>query len=64
MLSRFIQSVKDNQSEIILVLGVVLISLFSFSMGYIVAKFQERQPIQIETNDKPIESLDSKANNE
>lgn len=36
------------QSDIILFLGVVLISLLSFAMGYIVAKEGEKKPLQFE----------------
>lgn len=45
MLKEFI---KEHQEDIILVIGVILISLFSFAMGYIVAKEQEKQPIRFE----------------
>jgi len=45
MLKEFI---KEHQEEIILVIGVILISLLSFAMGYIVAKEQEKQPIRFE----------------
>lgn len=48
MLSKLIQFVKTYQEEIVLVLGVVLISLFSFAMGYIVAKKSDKEPIKIE----------------
>jgi len=47
MLSKIVQFVKDHQEDIILVIGVILISLLSFAMGYIVAK-QEKEPIRIE----------------
>ena len=39
-----------HQSDIILLIGVILISLLSFAMGYIVAKEQEKEPIRIEQN--------------
>ena len=48
MLSKLIQFVKDHQNELILVVGVILISLLSFAMGYILAKQQEKEPIQFE----------------
>ena len=52
MLPKFIQSVKDwflsHQDDIMLVIGVILISLLSFAAGYIVAKQQEKEPIKIE----------------
>jgi len=44
--------VKRYQVDIILVIGVILISLLSFAIGYITAKYQEREPIKFEmTND-------------
>lgn len=49
----------EHQSDIILVIGVILISLLSFAMGYIVAKQQEKEPIRIEksTNIKFVTNL-------
>ncbi|MCK4520395.1 hypothetical protein KAT95_00820 [Candidatus Parcubacteria bacterium] len=53
MLSKLFQFVKQNREDIILVIGVILISLFSFAMGYIVAKQENKEPIQFEmTNDQ------------
>ena len=48
MLAKIIQFVKVHQDDIILVIGVVLISLLSFAAGYIMAKQQEKEPIRIE----------------
>jgi len=48
MLSKIIQFVKRYQEDIILVIGVILISLLSFAAGYIMAKQQEKEPIRIE----------------
>ena len=48
MLAKLIQFVKNYQEDIILVIGVILISLLSFAVGYIVAKQQEKEPIRIE----------------
>jgi len=48
MLSKIKNFVKDHQNDIILVIGVILISLLSFAMGYIVAKQQEKEPIRLE----------------
>lgn len=42
------QWIIDHQSDIILVVGVILISLLSFAIGYIVAKQQEKEPLRIE----------------
>jgi hypothetical protein len=39
---------KKHADEIILFLGVILVSLLSFAMGYIVAKLQDKEPIKIE----------------
>ncbi len=48
MLAKIKDFVKTYQADIILVIGVVLISLFSFAMGYIVAKQGEKEPLKIE----------------
>jgi len=48
MLTKIKEFVKSHQSDIILLIGVILISLLSFAMGYIVAKYQEKEPIRIE----------------
>lgn len=48
MLAKLKQFVKLHQNDIILLIGVILISLLSFAIGYIVAKEQEKEPIKIE----------------
>ena len=48
LLFRISNGVKENLADIILVVGVILISLLSFAVGYIVAKQQEKEPIKIE----------------
>jgi hypothetical protein len=40
--------IVKHLDDIILLMGVILVSLLSFAMGYIVAKMQEKQPIRIE----------------
>ena len=40
--------VKRYETDIILAIGVVLISLLSFAIGYLTAKEQLKEPIQIE----------------
>jgi len=50
MLAKIKQFVKIHQSDIILLIGVILISLLSFAMGYIVAKEQEKESLKIEYN--------------
>jgi len=56
MLQKIKQFVKTHQDDIILLIGVILISLLSFAAGYIVAKQQEKEPIRIEksTNNESI----------
>jgi len=39
--------VKDNLDDIILIVAVVLISLLAFSLGFIIAKYQEKLPLQL-----------------
>ena len=39
--------VKNHLDDIILIIGVILISLLSFAMGYIVAKQQEKELLKI-----------------
>jgi len=39
--------VKENQDKIVLVVCIALIALLSFSLGYILARTQEKQPIRI-----------------
>jgi hypothetical protein len=52
MLTKLKEFVKDHREDIILVIGVILISLLSFAAGYIAAKQQEKEPIKFEmTND-------------
>lgn len=48
MLSKIKNFVKKYQADIILVIGVILISLFSFAMGYIVAKQEKKTPLIFE----------------
>jgi hypothetical protein len=52
MLTKIKQFVKLHQNDIILLIGVILISLLSFAIGYIVAKEQEKEPIKIEYYEK------------
>ena len=48
MISNFKEFVKAYEITIILVIAVLLISLLSFAVGYIVAKEQLKQPLSIE----------------
>ena len=56
MLAKIKQFVKSYQSDIILVIGVILISLLSFAIGYITAKTQDKEPIRIEFRIQNLES--------
>jgi hypothetical protein len=47
MLTKIMDFVKENQDKIVLVVCIVLIALLSFSLGYIFAKTQEKQPLRI-----------------
>jgi hypothetical protein len=49
MLSKIIQFFKAHQADIILIIGVILISLLSFALGYILGKISTKQPLEIET---------------
>lgn len=64
MLSKILKFVKDHQEDIILLIGVILISLFSFALGYIVAKRQNKEPIKIEYHDSNILIHTNDTNNE
>ncbi|MCJ7786751.1 hypothetical protein MUP06_00850 [Patescibacteria group bacterium] len=48
MIEKIKQFVKSHLEDIILVIGVILISLLSFAAGYIVARKQTKEPIKIE----------------
>jgi hypothetical protein len=48
MLTKIKKFVKSNQFDIILLIGVILISLLSFAAGFIVAKIIDKPPLIIE----------------
>jgi predicted negative regulator of RcsB-dependent stress response len=50
MLEKIKEFIKEHWEEIILVIGVILISLLSFAIGYITAKHEEKEPIKIENS--------------
>ena len=53
MLSEINQFVKSHFGDIILLIVVILISLLSFACGFLLAKYQEKEPIRIiEENEK------------
>ena len=51
ILANFQQFVKKHKEKILLFIIVMLISLFSFAIGYITAKLQEKEPLKIEIQD-------------
>jgi predicted negative regulator of RcsB-dependent stress response len=53
MLEKIKEFIKEHWEEIILVIGVILISLLSFAIGYITAKHEEKEPIKIEKFQAP-----------
>lgn len=54
ILKQIKQFAIDNQSDIILLIGVILISLLSFAAGYIAAKQQNKEPIKFEMTNTQI----------
>ncbi len=48
MIEKIIKFCRDYQEEIVLLIGVFLISLLSFALGFIMAKQQGKEPIRIE----------------
>jgi len=56
ILQKIKEFVKEHLADIILVIGVILISLLSFAAGFIVAKTQEKEPLKIEFRLQNLES--------
>jgi len=50
ILAKIKDFVKTYKADIILVIGVILVSLLSFALGFITAKEQEKEPLKIEQN--------------
>jgi len=48
MLSKIKEFVKGNLGDILLFIAVFLVSMFSFSIGYITAKMEEKEPLEFE----------------
>ncbi len=48
LLPKISNGVKKHRAEIILAVGVILISLLSFAMGFIVAKSYGKEPIKVQ----------------
>jgi hypothetical protein len=52
MIFELIQFFKKHENDIVLFVGVILISLLSFAVGYITAKEHQKEPIRIEYEQK------------
>lgn len=52
VLSKISSGVKTHQDDIILLIGVIMISLLSFAAGYITRAMLEKEPIQFEINNE------------
>ena len=48
MVAKIAEFVKRYEIDIILAIGVVLVSLLSFAIGYLTAKEQLKEPIRVE----------------
>ena len=52
ILSKILSFVKSHFNDIMIFIIVALLILLSFAIGYITAKYQAKQPIQIEYKNK------------
>lgn len=52
MIANISNFVKTHFNDIILTIIVALLILLSFASGFIIAKYQQKQPIQIESSSK------------
>jgi hypothetical protein len=50
MLAKIFEFVKAHKLDFVLFTAVVLLVLFSFACGFIIAKYQDKPQIQINTN--------------
>ncbi len=48
MISKISNFVKENRGDILLFISVVLVSMFSFSLGYITSKIEDKEPLRFE----------------
>ncbi len=48
MITKIITFVKKNYGDIVLFIAVILLTMISFSTGYIIAKMEEKEPLQFE----------------
>jgi hypothetical protein len=52
MLSKLLAFVKSHFNDIILFIIVALLIMLSFAIGYITAKYQSKEPIEINSVEK------------
>ncbi len=57
MITKIIQFVKAHREDILLFIAVVLVSMFSFSLGFIVAKMEEKEPLEFKQPIYPDEEI-------
>ena len=50
MVAKIFNFVKAKFYDIVLIIVVALLILLSFAFGFIMAKYQQKQPIQIESS--------------
>ena len=48
MITKIQRFVKKNSRDILLFVAVMLVSLFSFSLGYITSKMEDKEPLHFE----------------
>ncbi len=48
MITKIKKFVKVNKEDVLIFIAVILVSMFSFSLGYIMAKMEEKEPLQFE----------------
>lgn len=48
MLTDVKKIVKRHENDIIILIAVILVSLLSFALGYIIGELEEKEPINIE----------------
>lgn len=58
MLTKIKRLVKEYQNDIILVIGVILISLLSFAAGYLSASYEEKKLLQFEITSEQSDNID------
>jgi hypothetical protein len=57
MLTKVFEFVKRNKADIILIIGIILVSLFSFAFGYITAKEEQKESLKFEINNNSDKGL-------